>query len=462
MFYTYVVHNGHHINDRTFKRIVKVLSVKGYKPMIFGLYEELTEELGVSTNLDSYNNILYKDGLNESFDGEDLLVAEGFTKEGEVFMWFYQSELYEEINRGDSSIESGMTICCITKNSHSKSLNEFVSIVYKECISSDHFKSYLNTKELEGLSNWEDPYDYIGLNEYDFNSIDFKTAVKYTKVDYSLVDIEFSKLMVNDKIKKIVMLIAKNMKIRKEDIVDKLTEEGIDENIKILLDNNALNIENLIQCMKTKKHIATITQNGANSEKGMENFSCPYCNKSFVNEKLTNVYSLKKNVSKLVKSSQWMTVLVTDLLVKLGVDKRNILWSITDKSDEVDIAFRYKGSLFLVELKDKDFDIGHAYALNYRALKFNADYIMIITTGKVSEESKSLFFNVEQSKDRRLEEVYDTDSEEESLPIYVENFNGRIESLSEFVVRSRASSLFTMISEFKRVTNLNLDFLISD
>ena len=458
----YTFYNGHHIDKDTFNQIVEKLSMEGFDPVIYNWSKQISKKIGKVFDVDFYNRILYLEQNEGIYKIDDLMVAEAFIRDEDIFLWFYQSEFYDELFPY-SYIKSGMTICKLSNKTTENDYNlaDFIRIVSDECIKSSHFTRYLDSYELKELKAWtihSEKEIFVSKDGYEYS----ETLIKeFKEVDYTHEDVELSQLFIDSKIKNLILLIAKNVKIRKDDVVDKLGRYNAVNHIKVLQDKNSIHVEKLIHCSESKQDLITITNESLIDENILLSQKCSICNKLFENEEITEVYSLKPSLIKLLTSSHWMTVLVTELLIQCGVDKQRIIWGLLDKSDEIDIAFVYKNRFHVVELKDGDFEVGHAYALNYRSKKFEADQIIIVTTGKVSSEAKTLFLNVhdkEIEQDAMIED--DFFRKNRTLPIYIENFSGSHRSLEGFVVASNKYEVEDVLQRFKRITNIDLSFLL--
>ncbi|HER40321.1 MAG TPA: hypothetical protein ENO10_03785, partial [Salinimicrobium catena] len=83
-------------------------------------------------------------------------------------------------------------------------------------------------------------------------------------------------------------------------------------------------------------------------------------------------YSVTDLGKLMASGSHWMTVWVTDLLMKLGIPEQAILWNIFEHGEEVDLLVEFLEQLWILELKDKEFGSGNAYSLNYRQVRYRA------------------------------------------------------------------------------------------
>src|SRR5690606_11171705 len=85
---------------------------------------------------------------------------------------------------------------------------------------------------------------------------------------------------------------------------------------------------------------------------------------------------------------------ITKELVENGIPETSIIWSLSDEGEEVDCVVEFKGKIWIFELKDRDFGPGDAHPFVYRGMKYNADKVIIFTSGRVSEDARKVFEKV--------------------------------------------------------------------
>ncbi|MCG0277943.1 MAG: hypothetical protein L5656_05375 [Thermanaeromonas sp.] len=166
-------------------------------------------------------------------------------------------------------------------------------------------------------------------------------------------------------------------------ILEKLRQDGL------------VKADYVLECKKERKIITRLrTQDQINVPEVAE-LTCPYCSSSFSQEKLSIGYSLSELGHRMLQGSHWMTVLVTGLLVKLGVPQGSILWHVSEAGGEIDILAEVMESLWIFELKDREFGAGDAYALNYRRVIYGADKTVVVTTERISPDAKRVLEGVQ-------------------------------------------------------------------
>lgn len=121
---------------------------------------------------------------------------------------------------------------------------------------------------------------------------------------------------------------------------------------------------------------------------------CPSCNNQY-NKKVSIMgYAITPLGIKLKNGSHWMTILLTACLFKNGVSLDKIIWSLEKDGEEVDCVVDFKGKIWIFELKDKTFPAGKAHPFLYRAIKYKADKIIIVTTESLGPDAKRIFKDI--------------------------------------------------------------------
>lgn len=449
-----------------FNQIVSKLYGHGYKGVIYEFAYGLSEKLNLNFEIESFSDIVY--GYeNHDFDDEDYwLLAEAVTKDEDLFLIFYQEEFYDELNP-HSYIKSGITLYRISlRESIGDGNMKHLANLIGEYLNDYHKDEDVSEENRIETLKWSEVYE--GEIIMDENHYGYKDSVvkDYSLPTYSREEHRNSLILNDYESREVIKFIKQSKKIRRDDLLDKFQDRDINIILSSLEEFKAINNEVLIQCRKSNKHLATLAYNDKNSDK-LSGIKCAHCGRKFKDEIVTNVYSLDQKFSELLKESHWMTILVTEDLINIGVDRNQIVWGLKDKSDEIDIAFIHKSQFFIVELKDSDFDVGHAYKLNYRSLKFKADYTVICVTGKISDESKELFDSVYEKELEQSEMIGDPSFyKSKNPPIYIENYIGDTHpidselSLQSITIASNNVEAEEVLNRFRSITGINLETLI--
>ncbi len=140
--------------------------------------------------------------------------------------------------------------------------------------------------------------------------------------------------------------------------------------------------------------------------------------------------------------SHWMTVWITQLLINQGIAEQSIIWGLTDDGEEVDLVVQFKNNVWIFELKDGDFESGHAHPFFYRKVKFKADKSIVIATGKVSAAAKKVF--------------QDLSGKDMPYPICIEGLEKAEETLSKLISNATLDSVYSKCTEISKIMQMNL------
>ncbi|MBG6236290.1 hypothetical protein IWX76_002871 [Pedobacter sp. CAN_A7] len=167
----------------------------------------------------------------------------------------------------------------------------------------------------------------------------------------------------------------------------------------------------LIFCRKNAAAIAVIQSRDEITGSNAVGVRCPHCGRKFSEELIKESYMISDLGKKMTRGSHWMTILITNTLIASGIPKKNIIWNLTEDSEEVDCVVQFKDQVWIFELKDRNFESGDAHPLTYRAVKFKASKIIVFTTGKVTKDARNVFKDM--SRNSRIDGLY-------GIPTYIE------------------------------------------
>ena len=212
-------------------------------------------------------------------------------------------------------------------------------------------------------------------------------------------------------------------------------------------------VDYVLECKKEGKVLTRLSSQEQINVPGVAELKCPFCNSSFGQEKLSMGYSLSQLGDRMLHGSHWMNVLVTSLLVNLGIPQSSILWYVSEAGGEVDILAEVMESLWIFELKDKEFGAGDAYALNYRRVMYDVDRTVVITTDRVSLDAKRVLEGVQSEGSRYRKRRNDV--------IYIEGHEQVKELLTKEVSLSRLRYVQRLLVPLGEFSGYNLGKVLS-
>lgn len=171
----------------------------------------------------------------------------------------------------------------------------------------------------------------------------------------------------------------------------------------------------VVICKKTKDFLVKTESKSQLDNLIKQKLSCGKCGCLFSEELHEEVIGITDFGTELIDGSHWLTILVLDLLLSMGIPKSHIRVGITDITGETDILFCIGQNLTLVELKDRDFNLSDGYKLNARIDSFGADAAVVITTKKVTNDVKKFLQDLSRKYKTPVIFIEGSDSFEEKL-----------------------------------------------
>ena len=211
-----------------------------------------------------------------------------------------------------------------------------------------------------------------------------EAELKGTEPNYSLEDIKAVELLVETNIRRFIINLAQVGKMMSKDAVDLIGPD----NLQQLFSLGLVAVEYLLTCKRDQHTICIVSSKEDLSKDPMASLRCSVCGRSFPEEGLQVIYALTERGKKLVDSSLWMSIWITELLKKAGVKKEGIKWRLEADGEELDIMVEDFDSRLFFELKDREFGLGDAYPFVYRITRYGGTVGIIATMDKVSTDAK--------------------------------------------------------------------------
>ncbi|MFF0590818.1 hypothetical protein ACFYWD_33170 [Streptomyces sp. NPDC003781] len=115
------------------------------------------------------------------------------------------------------------------------------------------------------------------------------------------------------------------------------------------------------------------------------------CGKPISKERLEEALTITDLGRTLLDKSKWLSVLVMDELLKLGLTEDEIIIESTIGGDELDCIANISGEVCLFELKDKEFNLREAYSFGAKMNIVNPEHAIIVTSEYVGGDAKEHF-----------------------------------------------------------------------
>jgi len=178
--------------------------------------------------------------------------------------------------------------------------------------------------------------------------------------DYSDDDLRASKLLAAPDVRRFLLELAQYGKARAVDagLQPKTTDHLLQEKI--------LRKEYLVLCKQDSRTICKVCDRAELDDPAGGKFTCTVCGRTLKDETVQDILALTDFGRELLTSSRWMTVWVTDMLLRAGLSRNDIGWNPTAGPDELDIMTDAFGLRVFFELKDREFGLGDAYPFAIR------------------------------------------------------------------------------------------------
>lgn len=242
--------------------------------------------------------------------------------------------------------------------------------------------------------------------------------LKNTEPNYSPEDVKATELLVNNDIRRFMLRLAQVGKMTSKDARDIAEQSTLQDFLSLGL----MTEEYLVTCKQDQRTICVVPSKDYLTKEPTASLRCSICGRSFSEENLQLIYTLTERSRKLLDGSLWMSIWVTELLMKAGVEKGCIKWGLEASGEEIDIMVEDFGSRLFFELKDREFGLGDAYPFVYRITRYGGRVGIVATMDKISADAKKFFEEETQRREYPIEIQYLEGSEgiQEGLPKIVE------------------------------------------
>lgn len=243
---------------------------------------------------------------------------------------------------------------------------------------------------------------------------------------------------------------------REQDILGprpKAQPDDVRDTLSALEEAGLIQSEYLLVCKQTGAPLTRLDDPAKLNDPAIGGLPCPSCSGTFAQEALVKGYAASSLGRRLTQGSHWMTILVTQNLVKLGVPLDSIAWNVSESGGEVDLLVEFLPELWIFELKDREFGAGDAYPLNHRQVRYDVNRAFIVTTEKVSKDAKRVFQELAQaSKGSR--------GADRSGPVYIEGLESIGQILEKEVVRATLEYTLEMVSPLTQSSGYDFETII--
>jgi hypothetical protein len=165
------------------------------------------------------------------------------------------------------------------------------------------------------------------------------------------------------------------------------------EAIKQLVTSELLSTEYVVICKKTSNQINRVRSREAIDKMVEVGVSCS-CGRPINEERVEELLVPTPTLHRMLNQSFWTTVKLVRALREIGIQDENILLNLREGADEIDAFIDLDGVLLMVELKDNEFSMGHAYPFAGRISQYKPVYALIVSTQGIDVDVKQYFGRV--------------------------------------------------------------------
>jgi hypothetical protein len=148
--------------------------------------------------------------------------------------------------------------------------------------------------------------------------------------------------------------------------------------------------ELVVICNKTDAQVARATTKKQLDQSARAGITCA-CGQPLTAERVEEALTIADLARDLLDGNRWMSVLLFDELVRVGVNAERIFLEQQAGGDEVDCVADISGEFVLFELKDKEFNLGNAYSFGAKIGILRPEHPVVITTEYVGGDAKEHF-----------------------------------------------------------------------
>ncbi|SED88357.1 hypothetical protein SAMN05216489_04784 [Streptomyces sp. 3213] len=156
------------------------------------------------------------------------------------------------------------------------------------------------------------------------------------------------------------------------------------------------------------------------------------CGKPISKERLEEALTITDLGRVLLDKSKWLSVLVMDELLQLGLTQDEIIIESTIGGDELDCIANISGEVCLFELKDKEFNLREAYSFGAKMNIVNPEHAVIVTSEYVGGDAKEHFERSRKAGRGSRGRLVTSESSEKPL-VYIEGVDDLRAGLEEVV-----------------------------
>jgi hypothetical protein len=209
------------------------------------------------------------------------------------------------------------------------------------------------------------------------------------------IDIKAAKALASRPARTLAIAIKSSRGLLVKDIGKITNTAHAAELVKKLVSGGVAVNDVVVVCGVSQAQVALVPDRDSLVKLKEDGLRCP-CGKPIDQESAEDLLTITDLGALLLDKSRWLSVLVREELVNLGVRHDDILLECQLGADEVDCIALISGNVTIFELKDKEFNMGNAYSFSAKISVINPERSVILTTDKVANDVKGRFSRVKR------------------------------------------------------------------
>ena len=180
------------------------------------------------------------------------------------------------------------------------------------------------------------------------------------------------------------------------------------------------------------------------------------CGKPIDKERIDEALAITDLGASLLDKSRWLSLILRDELIRLGVPEESILIESTIGGDELDCIADINGEICLFELKDKEFSLREAYSFGAKINIVEPQHSIIVTSEYVGGDAREHFERWKKAGRGKYQRPGESAVRSVVYIEGIEQLRSGLEDLISSINHSDAANVLTEIASFGMVSSLSI------
>lgn len=167
-------------------------------------------------------------------------------------------------------------------------------------------------------------------------------------------------------------------------------KQGAEEAKRLLERAGLISADVVVVCSRTGAQVARLPNREVLQTMANSGIRCG-CGRAITEERSEESIALTDLGGRLLGANKWLTVLLVRELMKVGVSLDDMVIDTRTDDGEVDCIANIGGELVFFHVKDKDFNIGDAYAFGAKVGMIRPEHSVVISTETIGADAREHF-----------------------------------------------------------------------